>query len=79
MDTKKVWAEKNTVCIQVNPYFTYYAKIRGIGTFNDSPALPTMWGWIHHLKEKVWWDKELQASFIDLATLMDEQGAYKNG
>lgn len=68
----KVWAEKNTVCIQVNPHYTYYAKVLRIGSFNDSPSIPSMWGWIHHLKEKVWWNHDIQRSFIDLCSLMYE-------
>ena len=49
----KIWAEKTTICIKVNPYYTYYAKLCGIGKFGDSPDKDTMWGWVEHLKTKV--------------------------
>lgn len=67
----KIWAEKTTVCIRVNPHYTFYAKVNRIGNFSDSPDVPSMWGWIHHLKEKVWWNIELQRSFIDLCSAME--------
>jgi hypothetical protein len=66
----KVWAEKNTVCIQVNPFYTYYAKVLRIGNFEDEKNVPSMWGWIKHLKDKVWWNKDIEGSFIDLCSLM---------
>ena len=66
----KIWAEKTTICIKVNPYYTYYAKLCGIGKFGDSPDKDTMWGWVEHLKTKVWWTTEIQRSFIELATIM---------
>lgn len=68
----KVWAEKNTICIQVNPYYVYYAKVVRIGNKDDDPSIPSMWGWINHLSEKVWWNNELQKSFTDLCSLIYE-------
>lgn len=65
-----IWAEKNTICIQVNPHYVYYAKVSRIGKDTDVAGCFTMYGWIKHLKEKVWWNNYLEDSFQELAEIM---------
>ena len=66
----KIWSEKNTICIQVNPFYVYYAHLKKIGDSFDSPDVPSMYGWIKHLKEKNWWNPDLERSFQELAEIM---------
>lgn len=73
----KVWAEKTTICIAVNSYYTYYAKINSIGIITDNPSLTSMWAWVNHLKDKVWWNNDIQRSFIELASIMESQNKFK--
>jgi len=66
----RIWAEKNTICIQVNPQYTYWAKIQKLGTQDDPAGFPSMYGWVKHLREKVWWSPDLEMSFQELAELI---------
>lgn len=66
----RIWAEKNTICIQVNPQYTYWAKIQKLGTPDDPAGFPSMYGWVKHLREKIWWSPDLERSFQELAELI---------
>jgi hypothetical protein len=65
-----IWGEKTTICIQVNSHYIYYAKIVKIGTPENKIGDFSMWGWIYHLRDKNWWNNEIEKSFIKLANNM---------
>jgi len=73
----KVWAEKTTICIAVNSSYTYYAKINSIGSVEDNPNLTSMWSWINHLKNKRWWNSDIQRSFVELSFIMEKLNKFK--
>ncbi len=58
---------KNTIYIQVNPYYEYDAKLTKIGEPTDQAGTFSMYGWIAHLRDKNWWDEEKERSFKLLA------------
>jgi len=66
----RIWSEKNTICIQVNQFYTYYAHLKKLGSPNDTWDIPSMYGWVKHLKEKNWFNPDLERSFIELAEIM---------
>jgi len=68
-----IWGEKKTICIQVNRHYVYWAKISKIGNTTDKAGSFSMWGWIYHLRDKNWWNYELENSFIKLAQKMYEK------
>lgn len=45
---------------------SYYAHaINRIGKQNDKDADDTMWGWINHMRHKLWWNPGFEQDFID--------------
>ncbi len=45
--------------------FYYMHGITQLGDENDLPGyLHSMWGWINHMREKNWWNKDIEAAFI---------------
>lgn len=66
----RIWSEKNTICIQVNQFYTYYAHLKKLGDQSDTWDVPSVYGWVKHLKDKVWWNQEIQKSFIELGEIM---------
>lgn len=62
-----IWLNGEYVFIRINNHFVYninISKLKEIGTVNDNPSIPSMWGRINHLREKNWWNAELEKSFI---------------
>lgn len=50
-----------TVCFDNN----YYAhSIISLGKEEDAPErMNTMWAWINHMRDKVWWHSDLEERF----------------
>ena len=62
-----IWLSGDYVFIRVNRHFIYNFNISHLekfGTVNDAPNIKSMWGRINHLREKNWWNAELEKSFI---------------
>ena len=51
------------------PYWDYYAhQIHELGDVTSPPDCITMWGWINHMHEKIWWNPTLEEKFIKVVT-----------
>lgn len=64
MGIKKSKMLKDGLCIWFDNGWYYAHGIRGFGDPSDAPGhLSTMWGWINHLREKIWWNEGLEHDF----------------
>lgn len=63
----EMWIVGKTINIKVLPSYIYDAEIISLGNEKSSPGNGSMWGWVKHLREKNWWDKENEIQFIELA------------
>ena len=62
-----IWESGGYVFIRVNNHFVYninISKLSKLGEESDSPSIFSMWGRINHLRDKNWWNKDLERSFI---------------
>lgn len=53
-----VWFNKGN---QKNYYYAHC--IRKIGESTDPDASDSMWGWINHMRHKIWWNLSLERDF----------------
>lgn len=62
-----IWLNGEYVFMRVNNHFVYnfnISKLKELGNINDEPSVLSMWGRINHLREKNWWNNEMERSFI---------------
>ena len=62
-----IWESGGYVFIRINNHFVYnfnISKLKEFGTVSDNPSIPSVWGQINHLRDKNWWNAELEKSFI---------------
>ncbi len=56
------------ITIKVNwGYYYDISPIIAIGDPTNKPCCGSVWGWINHLRPKVWWSKDLEERLLVLA------------
>ena len=64
--------EGNKIIIHVSDVYQYPARFSGFGKETDSPSMHTAWGWVNHLREKIWWNQDSEREFLRLASIITE-------
>lgn len=74
IDTLRI--DSGNIMIKVTPNYEYevHSMVK-MGNPDDRPGVFSAYGWVNHLREKIWWNNELESNFLLLAKrIIDRNG-----